>query len=210
MDEIDVRQLACPGPVLTLRDRLDSGTPEIRMLVADELARSNVTRFATSRGASVSSEPLGEGGFAVHVTASASSDQARDGEEALLSCELPEESVTPHGSGRPQVVQVTSTAMGAGDDELGELLMRSFLKTQRQLDSRPDLILFYNTGVHLCCEGSTLLDDLQALVDEGVEILACGTCLNFFGRAAELRVGRVTDMLEIATRLAEAGSIVRP
>jgi selenium metabolism protein YedF len=210
MDEIDARQLACPGPVLTLRDRLDSGAPELRMLVADELARSNVTRFASSRGASVSSEPLSDGGFAVHITASASSDQARDGEDALLSCDVPEAGLASSGPGRPQVVQVASSAMGAGDDELGELLMRSFLKTQRQLDRRPDLILFYSTGVHLCCEGSTLLDDLHALVDDGVEILACGTCLNFFGRAAELRVGRVTDMLEIATRLAEAGSIVRP
>ena len=88
--------------------------------------------------------------------------------------------------------------------------MRSFLKTQSQLDRKPDAVLFYNDGVKLCCEGSVLLEDLRALEAAGIEIIACGTCLNFFELADELRVGRVTDMLEIASRLADAGSIVRP
>jgi selenium metabolism protein YedF len=100
--------------------------------------------------------------------------------------------------------------MGTGDDELGALLMRSFLKTQSQLERRPDAIIFYNDGVRLCCEGSLLIEDLEALAASGTEIIACGTCLNFFELGAELRVGRVTDMLEIASRLADAGSIVRP
>ena len=39
---------------------------------------------------------------------------------------------------------------------------------------------------------------------------ASRTCLNFFSLADELEVGRVTDMLEIASRLADAGRIVRP
>jgi selenium metabolism protein YedF len=107
-------------------------------------------------------------------------------------------------------VQVAAATMGAGDDELGALLLRSFLKTQAQLESRPDRIVFYNGGVRLCCAGSLLLDDLRALEAAGVELIACGTCLNFFGIADRLEVGRVTDMLEIATVLAEAGTLVRP
>jgi len=107
-------------------------------------------------------------------------------------------------------VQISATTMGTGDDELGALLMRSFLKTQSQLERKPDAVLFYNDGVKLCCEGSVLLDDLRALEAAGVEIIACGTCLNFFDLADQLRVGRVTDMLEIASRLADAGTIVRP
>jgi selenium metabolism protein YedF len=100
--------------------------------------------------------------------------------------------------------------MGTGDDELGSLLMRSFVKTQAQLERKPDAILFYNDGVKLCCEGSVLLDDIRDLESSGIEIIACGTCLNYFELGDQLRVGRVTDMLEIASRLADAGSIVRP
>lgn len=205
MTEHDVRTLACPGPVLKLRDLFADGEREVRFWVGDALCLSNVTRFATSRGAEVSSEPHGDGTYHVTVRAgeAADLDREHDDDAALLTA-------PPSGPGRPQVVQVTGAAMGAGDDELGALLLRSFLKTQLQLERPPDAVLFYNAGVRLCCEGSVLLDDLRALEAAGVEVIACGTCLNFFGLADRLEVGRVTDMLEIATRLAEAGSTVRP
>ena len=206
MKTIDVRDLACPGPVLKLRDLFDEGEREVRFHVADELSRSNVSRFAASRGAEVEVEDPGDGSFLVSVTAGEDAGEARAGEEELLACEVPE---TVAGAG-PRMVQVTSSTMGAGDDELGALLMRSFLKTQAQLERTPDAIIFYNDGVKLCCEGSLLLDDLRSLEAAGIEIIACGTCLNFFELAKNLRVGRVTDMLEIASRLADAGSIVRP
>ena len=194
MKTIDVRDLACPGPVLKLRDLLDDGEREVRFHVADELSRSNVSRFAASRGAEVEVEDPGDGTFLVTVTTGENAARARPGEEELLACEVPE---TVAGGG-PRVVQVTSSTMGAGDDELGALLMRSFLKTQAQLERGPDAIIFYNDGVKLCCEGSLLLDDLRSLEAAGIEIIACGTCLNFFELAESLRVGRVTDMLEIA------------
>ena len=71
-------------------------------------------------------------------------------------------------------------------------------------------MIFYNAGVKLCCEGSLLLDDIRALEALGIEIIACGTCLNYFELGDQLAVGRVTDMLEIAGRLAAAGRVVRP
>ena len=205
MKTIDIRDLACPGPVLKLRDLLDGGEREIAMHVADELCRSNVTRFAASRGAEVEVEDPGDGSFVVTITAGDDATRARAGEEALLVSEVP--AIGPVG---PRVVQVTAGTMGSGDDELGALLLRSFLKTQAQLDRKPEAILFYNDAVKLCCEGSLLLEDLRALESAGIEIIACGTCLNFFELGDQLRVGRVTDMLEIASRLADAGSIVRP
>lgn len=209
MREIDARRLACPGPVIELRRMLESGEPAVRMLVADELARSNVTRFATSRGADVTSEPTADGGFAVTVEASTGGVDSAKPDPSFEVCPVAEREIGQH-SGGPLVVHVTSTVMGHGDDELGQLLMRSFLKTQIQLERRPDTVIFYNSGVKLCCEGSPLLGDLTQLEAAGTEVLACGTCLNFFDLADRLRIGRVTDMLEIATRLAGAGSVVRP
>ena len=204
MKTIDVRDLACPGPVLKLRELLNEGEREITMHVADELCRSNVTRFAASRNAEAEVEDPGDGTFVVRINAGGDSTGTRSGEEPLMVSEVSRATVGP------RVVQITAGTMGSGDDELGALLLRSFLKTQAELEQKPDAILFYNDGVKLCCEGSYLLDDLRGLEAAGVEIIACGTCLNFFELSEQLRVGRVTDMLEIAGRLAEAGSIVRP
>ena len=41
-------------------------------------------------------------------------------------------------------------------------------------------IFFLNSGVKLAVEGSPVLDDLRALSERGVTILACGTCLEFY------------------------------
>ncbi len=206
MKELDARPLACPGPVIELRKLLENGEREIRVLVADELSRSNVERFAISRRAQVTGSPAEGGGFALVVRAPTPAAAEALGGDPELSCELPDSDRGPRGL----VVQVGSSTMGSGDDELGAILMRSFLKTQVQLPRLPDSVIFYNTGVRLCCEGSPLLEDLAALSVAGVEIIACGTCLNFFDLGSKLRVGRVTDMLEIATRLAAAGHIIRP
>ncbi|MEN8162518.1 MAG: sulfurtransferase-like selenium metabolism protein YedF, partial [Acidobacteriota bacterium] len=203
MKELDVRHLACPGPVLALRDLLAEGETLIRLRVADNLARSNVTRFAQTRGADVDSTPDEGGGFSLEIAAASDSSTARSGEEALLVCDIP-----PVAG--PTVIQVTSSVMGHGDDDLGALLLRSFLKTQMQLHTRPSAIIFYNDGVKLCCRGSLLIDDLRAMESDNIEILACGTCLNFFEMGDQLEVGRVTDMLEIASTLTEAGRLIRP
>lgn len=205
---LDVRTLPCPGPVMELRKLLDTGARDATLHVADDLARSNVTRFATSRGARVRSDASPDGGFLVHVAVPGEVDASRpppSGDPAP-ACDVP----SPAPSTGPRVVQLTSRTMGIGDDDLGALLLRGFVKTLANVEPRPDVIVCYNGAVALCCEGSPLVDDLRALQATGVGILACGTCLNFFGLAGRLAVGRVTDMLEIVTTLARAGHVVKP
>ncbi|MGD9254046.1 MAG: sulfurtransferase-like selenium metabolism protein YedF [Holophagae bacterium] len=204
MKEVDVRNLACPGPVLKLRDMLADGDRRISMHVADTTCRTNVTRFAQARGAEVAVEEPGDGSFIVTITADDEAAAARSGEEAFLTAD------SHAASEGPIVVQITARTMGSGDDELGALLLRSFLKTQIELERHPDAVIFYNEGVTLCCTGSPLVEDVRSLEEAGIDVIACGTCLNFFGLSDHLEVGRVTDMLEIATLLAEAGATIRP
>ena len=71
-------------------------------------------------------------------------------------------------------------------------------------------MLFYNGGARLTVEGSDSLEDLRALEERGVEILTCGTCLNYYGLTEKLAVGSVTNMYTIAEKLAGAGKVVRP
>lgn len=203
MKKYDVRELACPGPVLKLRELLGRGEREIEFHVGDDLCRSNVTRFAASRKIDTEVQPMEDGTFVVRFTVADGAADATADDAAVGACDLP-------ATTGPTVVQICAATMGAGDDELGALLLRSFVKTLPELDSLPDAMIFYNSGVRLCCEGSLLLDDLRALESSGIEIIACGTCLNYFGLGDQLAVGRVTDMLEIAGRLAAAGRVVRP
>lgn len=94
--------------------------------------------------------------------------------------------------------------------ELGAVLMKSFFFAETQLDTLPDKILFYNGGAKLTVEGSDCLEDIRILEKEGVEILTCGTCLDFYGLKEKLAVGAVTNMYTIAEILQNAVSVVSP
>ena len=87
--------------------------------------------------------------------------------------------------------------MGEGAEELGKTLLKAFVFSLTQQDKLPKTILFYNGGASLTCEGSPMLDDLKALEAQGVEIMTCGTCLNFYGLTEKLAVGSVTNMYTI-------------
>ena len=99
---------------------------------------------------------------------------------------------------------------GKRDDELGRQLMKGFLYAQTQLDVLPDTVLLYNGGAKLSAEGSQSVEDLRSLEAQGVEILTCGTCLNFYGLSEKLAVGNVTNMYDIAEKLSGASSVIRP
>ena len=108
------------------------------------------------------------------------------------------------------VVAIASDKMGEGAEELGKTLLKAFVFSLTQQDKLPKTILFYNGGAHLTCAGSPMLDDLKALEAEGVEILTCGTCLNFYGLTEQLAVGGVTNMYVIAEKMLTAGNVVKP
>ena len=62
----------------------------------------------------------------------------------------------------------------------------------------------------ITCEGSASLEDLKNLEAMGVEILTCGTCLNFYGLTEKLKVGEVTNMYSIVEKMTQADLIVEP
>lgn len=115
-----------------------------------------------------------------------------------------------HRTRTDTVVVIASDQMGEGAEELGKTLLKAFVFSLTQQDKLPKTILFYNGGAHLTCEGSPMLEDLRALEAEGVEILTCGTCLNFYGLTEKLAVGGVTNMYVIAEKMLGAGNVVKP
>jgi selenium metabolism protein YedF len=95
-----------------------------------------------------------------------------------------------------KVILIQSEGLGRGSDELGEILMSNFLRLLEESVVKPGALVFWNTGVRLVCEGSWALEHLKVLEEQGVEILACGTCLEFFELGDKLKVGKPTTMPE--------------
>lgn len=95
-----------------------------------------------------------------------------------------------------KTILIQSEGLGWGNDELGEILMSNFLRLLAESREKPAKLIFWNTGVRLVCEGSWALEHIKELEKQGVEILACGTCLDFFELADKLVVGRPTTMPE--------------
>lgn len=194
---------ACPIPVVKTIKALAAlgGAGTIETLVDNEVAVENLKRLASEKGCGVSVEKAAEKEW--HVTFDVPEGLSVDaGEADDAQCLVPAK--------KNLVIQVSSDAMGAGSDELGRNLMKAFIYAVTQQDELPATMLFYNGGAHLTCEGSPALDDLKALVEQGVEILTCGTCLNHYGIADKLAVGEVTNMYVICQKLEQASNIVRP
>ena len=107
-----------------------------------------------------------------------------------------------------KLVIVNSETMGRGSDELGRQLLASFLRKLWSAQTRPDAIVFYNSGVKLLAAGAGVQESLAGLSDAGVDLIACGTCVNFFGLGQELKNGRMSDMQEISALMLGADSAV--
>lgn len=107
------------------------------------------------------------------------------------------------------VVLVTSKGFGSGDDDLGDILMKGYFYTLSEGDTFPKAVIFLNGGVHLTVEGSPILKDLKNLETKGVEILSCGTCLDFYGFSSNLAVGGISNMYTIVEHMNAAKKVVR-
>lgn len=196
---IDARGKACPQPVLMTKDALESMDEGIvTVLIDSEISRDNVVRFAASQGCKTEVE-TSDGVFTVKVTRGKTTEKGEGGEES------PEA-----GKASNIVVYVHTNVMGRGDDELGSILMKGFIKTLKDVDPKPGKIIFVNKGVFLTTTGSELIDDIRALEETGIEILSCGTCLDFFHRKESLEVGIASNMYDITSALMQADKVVMP
>ena len=113
-----------------------------------------------------------------------------------------------HGQGSGTVVVVGAEVMGRGDDGLGAKLLGNFLRTLAAVDPKPEAVVFYNSAVKVLGQSSAHLEALRQLDDAGVDLLACVTCLEFYGLTQSLAVGHVSNMREIVQRTMAAAKVV--
>ena len=194
---LDCKGLACPQPVILTKKALDQRPPQLTVIVDNAAAKENVAKFAAAAGYGVNIEPAG-GVFRLHLLALGSAPAA-----------LPEAAKVPaEGSEAGPVFLISRSTLGQGDDQLGAILMKSFFVSLQELQPAPRTILLLNGGVHLAAEGSPVQDGLQELSRRGVNVLVCGTCLDFFHLKDKLAVGSVTNMYSILTELTGAGRAI--
>jgi selenium metabolism protein YedF len=202
MDQkIDCRGMACPQPVLETKKALEGPeAEEILVLLDNPSSKENVRRFAESQGYRViiSEE---KGVFELKI-------KKGKGKENADSVGGKAENIQGVDSSG-MVVFIDTDSLGRGSEELGKILMRSFLQTLEQSEVHPQRIILINSGVKLACEGSEVLEDLQEFAARGVEILSCGTCLDYFGIKKKLMVGKVSNMYEIINSLTGAGKLIK-
>ena len=195
---VDARGMACPIPVVKANQALAQITEGILEVHVDNtVAVENLKRMALQKGLPVKTEQPEDSHYVVTIPVTGAVDTA-----------MPELTCTDCGSNT--VVAVDTDSMGRGNDELGAVLIKGFLFAVSRLETLPKTVLFYNGGAKLTTEGSASLEDLRLMEQQGVEILTCGTCLNYYGLTDQLAVGSVTDMYTIVERLNRAEKVIKP
>ena len=200
---VDCRGMACPLPVVNAKkaaEELKSGDV-LTVLVDNEIAVQNLTRFAEHKGFAVSAEKKADKEYAVIMTVAGAA--AEESKEEEVACVM-------DSRRKGMLVVLSGNVMGTGDPKLGTSLMKAFVFALTKQDQLPDTILCYNTGASLTCEGADTLEDLKLLESEGFTILTCGTCLDFYGLKEKLAVGGVTNMYDIVERMENAAQIIKP
>ncbi|MDO5734064.1 MAG: sulfurtransferase-like selenium metabolism protein YedF [Eubacteriales bacterium] len=200
---VDARGQACPFPVVMTKKALaeNPDCQDFLIQVDNQVASQNVSKYAQSQGAESRVESSSEDLIEVKISRSGSGKTSPFSAKAL-----PE----PVQSKAKRVVLIGSEQMGSGDDRLGDKLIASFLFALSQQDELCDQLIFYNTGVKLCCRASAVIEDLKTLSANGVKVIACGTCLEHFGLKEELEIGEISNMYDIVEILMTAAVVIRP
>ena len=194
--KIDCRGLACPAPVLQTKEAIEKEHPTvIKVMVDNEAAKQNVSRFMESRSFEVSIEPEGSDFNVI----------GKIGEGTAVETPVDKKSETGQ---KKIMVMVANDCMGHGDNELGKKLMLSFLKTLKEMGNDLWRLVFVNNGVKLTIKGSEILPVIQELEKEGIYILVCGTCLIHFNLLDQKQVGETTNMLDIVTAMQLADKVI--
>ena len=107
-----------------------------------------------------------------------------------------------------KTIVLLSDSIGRGDDEAGRMIMGSFLRKLSVEQNKPERIVFFNSAVKLVAEGSPVLDGIDLLRQAGIHLLACGTCVNYYGLADKIEPELISDMRTIIAKLMSSDTVI--
>jgi len=180
--EIDARGLACPKPVINTKKELDNIEEGIVIVTVDNnIAKQNILKLSNS---------LNYESRVIKDEKDLISIEIKKGDNVIIEEQVKDELEN-------KCIFISSNKMGKGNDELGEILMKGFIYTLTESKPYPKSILLVNSGVKLSTENYDTVQNLKILEESGVEILSCGTCLDYYGLKESLKVGSITNMYTI-------------
>ena len=191
MTTIDARGKACPIPVILAKKEADAGNEQYSVLVDNQTAVENLTRFSGSAGYIPTVTELGSDWS---VTLSKSGEGQAE--------------VTQKGSTKSWALFIGREGIGEGDPTLGASLLKMCFYTLTQGDVLPDYILMMNGGVKAAVEHEQAIEHLKELEARGVSVLVCGACLNFFGMTDDLKAGTLSNMYDILTAMQTVDKVI--
>lgn len=190
--QIDARGMACPQPVLMMKAELEKIEEGVITILVDNKGSSiNVKNFCEANGHTVSVTEV-DGYFKI--------DAAKG-----YDCAIAEEKANDENI----VVFISTECIGSEEVELGKMLMKGFIGNLKNMDTLPKTIIFVNNSVKMLTLNEETIPLTKELVDRGVEVLACGACLEYFNITDKLAVGSVTDAYTVANKLFKADKIIR-
>lgn len=201
MQTVDGKGLLCPQPLILTRKALKNCLPgeTLKIECDNKTAFQNIMTYLKDQSLSPIGTEAG-GIFLIEVV----NQPLRTGEEDRSA------SIDAGVCSSAYIVVLSSDRMGEGDPQLGTLLMKGFLNALHEQQVLPTHLVFYNSGVKLTTAGSGVSSSLQSLEESGVEILICGTCVDFYEIRDQLVVGKISNMFTITETMAKTGHIVRP
>lgn len=194
MKKVDARGMTCPKPVIETKKAIDGGAAEISVIVDNDTASKNVGLLAKKNGYAFSEERREDGIYL----------ELKGSGEAFENKEDSSEKETGEW-----VLLMASEYMGTGSDELGKILAKGYFYALTEAKPLPKAVLFLNGGIRLALKGSAVTKELAVLKEKGVEMLVCGTCLDYFGEKENLEIGTVSNMYDIVEKMNESGKVVR-
>ena len=191
---LNCQGLACPQPIILTKRALDKKPAELTVIVDNLAAKENIAKFATNSGYGVHIEKV-DGLFRLKLLAQNAIREADASVPLKTDFEAP-------------VVLLSRNTLGYGSEELGAILMKAFFVSLLELPRPPRVVMLINSGVFLAGDDSPVLSELQRLSQQGVAVMVCGTCLDYYALKGVLAVGSVTNMYSILSELAGLGRII--
>ncbi len=180
--EIDARGLNCPMPVINTKKELDKIESGLVITTVDNaIAKENILKLANSLNCEAK---------VIKEEKDLISIEIKKGENVIIE---KNENIALED----KCIFISADKMGEGNEELGKVLIKGFIYTLTESKPYPKHIILVNGGVKLSTENEATVENLKILEESGVEILSCGTCLDYYGLKEKLQVGSITNMYTI-------------
>lgn len=194
MKTIDTRGKLCPMPLIIFKREIKDATEgeHIEILTDNDMACQNLIDYINELGIT----PIKKEENGITKLSFTNSN---------TSCKIIEAVQNEY------IVILNSDTLGKGDEDLGRVLMKAFVNTIENLDKMPSKIICYNSGVKLLIKGNDTANTLEKLHKVmGIQIMACGTCIDFYGLKEKLIEHKVVNMFNILDLQSKASNIIYP